>query len=385
MEDAIFFISIYFVRPLTVLIHELGHAVPALILTRQKVTVFVGTYGSTKGCIQLPLGLIIIYFHYIPFGWNKGVCIPESKNISVDKQIIYTLCGPIASLLVAAGVLLLRPTQDGYSYMGFFLILFLCSAVFDLFHNLIPNPKPITLDNGSQTYNDGKSLSRLFQIRNIRDAYPFYEAKNFKEAYVRLSKAIESGIDHPMVFTLALSSLAHIGPTKNDILFLHKIKARNQFQDTDELNLGVCYAMLEENEEAEKIFNQILLRDANNLFAHANIGYLRLTDKKYSAALEKFDLVTTLNPKFAYGFACRGMSKIYLGNYESGLQDVQSALTLDPHDPSSHSALGLHAMKIKEYSKALEHFEKAKNLNPNIHKIDQLIERARNGQDIDDL
>lgn len=388
-QDAIFFISLYFVRPLTVLIHELGHAIPALLLTRKKVLVYVGSYGSSKQCLRLPLGVMDIYLHYIPFSWNKGVCIPGEKVISVNKQIIYTLTGPLASVMVAVIALYFRQNTEGYSYPGFFLILFLCSAVFDLFHNLIPSQNPIVLDNGTETFNDGKSLAILFRFRKLendcKEAYPLYQSKKYKEAYALIKKAIDQGAEHPIFYKLAISCLAHGGPSAHNLDLLRKVQTSNQIDKEDLINIGVCYAMLEQNEDAAKIFNGLLSLDQKNLYAHANLGYLDLTDKNYESALEKFTFVTTLSPKFPYGYACRGMSKIYLGDLESGLQDIQVALSLNPDDPSSHSALGIYEIKKKEYAKALQHFEKARTLNPNIHKIDQLIARAREGRDIDDI
>lgn len=388
-QDAFFFISLYFVRPLTVLIHELGHAIPAFLLTRKKVLVYVGSYGSPKHCLRLPLGVMDIYLHYIPFSWNKGVCIPGAKEISVNKQIIYTLTGPMASLMVAVIALYFRQNTEGYSYLGFFLILFLCSAVFDLFHNLIPNQNPIILDDGKETFNDGKSLAILFRFRklekNCKEAYPLYQSKKYKEAYALIKKAIEQGAEHPLFYKLAISCLANGGPSANNLDFLRKTQTSNHIDKEDLINIGACYSMLEQNEDATKIFKDLLSSDPKNFYAHANLGYLDLSDKKYESALEKFTLVTTLNPKFPYGYACRGMSKIYLGDLESGLQDIRVALSLNPDDPSSHSALGVYEIKRREYSKALQHFEKARTLNPNIHKIEQLIARAREGRDIDDL
>ncbi len=44
--------------PITVLLHELGHAIPALILTRQKVSIYIGSYGDPDKSLHFRIGLL---------------------------------------------------------------------------------------------------------------------------------------------------------------------------------------------------------------------------------------------------------------------------------------------------------------------------------------
>ena len=49
--------GIIFMRSITTFFHEMGHAIPALLFTqKEKVNVFVGTYGDISNSLQLNFG-----------------------------------------------------------------------------------------------------------------------------------------------------------------------------------------------------------------------------------------------------------------------------------------------------------------------------------------
>ena len=89
-------------RPLTVLFHEFGHAILAILLTKQKVVIYIGSHGDPEKSIRIDLGMLIIFFRHNPFTWGPGLCVPTAKTISINKKIIYTLAGPLTSLLIGS-------------------------------------------------------------------------------------------------------------------------------------------------------------------------------------------------------------------------------------------------------------------------------------------
>jgi len=61
-------------RPLTVIFHELGHAIPAILLTKEKVTVYIGSYGDPKKSLRIKIGLLDSSTHMI------DELIPEARK-----------------------------------------------------------------------------------------------------------------------------------------------------------------------------------------------------------------------------------------------------------------------------------------------------------------
>ena len=44
-----------FIRPLTIILNELGHGIPSLLFTKGEVKIFIGSYGNTDKGISFKL------------------------------------------------------------------------------------------------------------------------------------------------------------------------------------------------------------------------------------------------------------------------------------------------------------------------------------------
>lgn len=97
----IFIVLIVFLRPLSTLIHELGHGVSALLLTEGKVTLFLGSYGNTEDSFKINIKRLEIYFKINPLHWKIGLCKMHRESISINRQLLVTVMGPIMSLALA--------------------------------------------------------------------------------------------------------------------------------------------------------------------------------------------------------------------------------------------------------------------------------------------
>jgi hypothetical protein len=101
---AILILLIFINRPIAILFHELAHGITALILSREKVGIYVGSYGDRSECYHLKFGLLEIWLKKQFSLWNKGLCVPEGKNFSTNEQIFYIFMGPFMTLLIAFGI-----------------------------------------------------------------------------------------------------------------------------------------------------------------------------------------------------------------------------------------------------------------------------------------
>ena len=82
---------------LCVLVHELGHAIPALLLSKEKVEAYIGSLGLIVPSGKLRMGRLSIFVSYNPFLWIKGMCKPYGAY-SINRQIFYVSTGPIATV-----------------------------------------------------------------------------------------------------------------------------------------------------------------------------------------------------------------------------------------------------------------------------------------------
>lgn len=101
MEIAYWFlyilILVYIIAPVNTLVHEIGHAIPALLFGKSPVTITLGN-GNRKWMFRL--GRLSFSFSAVG-GWI-GFCRAEKMPTIRWKRVIIRLMGPVFSLLMAA-------------------------------------------------------------------------------------------------------------------------------------------------------------------------------------------------------------------------------------------------------------------------------------------
>lgn len=368
-------------RPFTVLFHELGHALLAILLTKQKVTIYIGSYGDPKSSIKINLGLLTIFFRFNPFAWRLGLCVPSAKSVSIKRQIVYTLAGPIASLIIALIACYFTFANDLHGFLKLFLIVFLGSAFLDLLVNLIPNETPITLYDGSITYNDGYSLKQLFYYKRLpkeyKEAADLYNEQKFADAAVLFEK-LASDTKDENIYRLAISSYLQDKNYDKAKEILDTFALTGKMNSDDLSNIALSYSQLGFHDEALKLYDKSLQLNPDNKYSLNNKGYtLNLMDK-YEEAISLFNQSIELDKDFAYSFNNRGLAKIKLGQAKEGLQDINRSLEIDPDNSYAYMNMGIYHFDKGEFDEALQKFVKAKELDSSTYKIDKYISDTKN-------
>jgi hypothetical protein len=153
---------------ITVTLHELGHAIPALLITRDEVTIYLGSFGSPYNSFHVTMGRLDFYCKYNPLLWYKGCCVCSEDYLSINQRIWFVAGGPIASIFgTIVTWLLVSNLQD----VGFFRIIsgsvFVISLLITVY-NLIPNPIPRYTPSGYVIYSDTYQIIRLFRMKKGR-------------------------------------------------------------------------------------------------------------------------------------------------------------------------------------------------------------------------
>lgn len=369
------------IRPITVFIHELGHAIPAILLTGKKATIYIGSYGNPEKSLKINLGILVIFFQYNPFAWRQGLCVPSSQTISINKQIIYTLTGPLASLLAGSIACYFAFAFDLHGFLKLFLIVFLPSAILDLVANLIPDPVPVKLYDGTIVYNDGYSLKRLLYHKWFPDDYAkareLYNNQQYSGAAILLEKMLSKGITDEDIYRTAIH--CH---------FLNKNynKAKelaDKFMQTGKMNADdlpgialICCRSGFYNEGIE-FYDKILQQNSGNKDALNNKGYTLNLLNRFEEAIAVFNKAIELDANCGYSYSNRGLAKIKLGLREEGLQDIHHSFELDMNNSYCYMNLGIYHFDKGKFDEALQQFLKAKELDDTTHKIDELLNQTR--------
>ena len=369
-------------RPFTVLFHELGHAIPAILMTGKPVSIYIGSYGDPNKSLHFSVGLLDVWFKYNPFLWKLGLCVPSAKHISINKQIIYTLTGPLASVVVASAACYFTFAYDLHGAIKLVLVIFLGSSIFDLFINLIPRETPIALYDGSLAYNDGFQLKRLFYYKRIpkalEGAAELYNQERFSEAATCFKTMLTDGFENEHIYKLAISSFLQVKNYKEAKDISDQFIRYGKMDSDDFTNVGITYSRFEQHDRALELYERSLELNPDNKFALNNKGFTLNLLCRFEEAILLFDKAIEVDKSFAYSYNNRGLAKIKIGKKEEGLEDINHSFELDKNNAYAYLNLGIYHLDKREYSEALTLFRKAKDLDNDTHSIDDLMNKAIN-------
>ena len=187
------------VYPVLVLVHELGHAVPALLLTRAPVTVYLGSYGDHHHTWRVQLGALELYVKRNLF-WTKGLCVHTGQNLSRAGRMLIGLGGVVVSTLVAVLGFYGALVFDLHGAVKLLLFVLVLLAVISLVANLVPSTR-------GGFANDGMLLKLL--LTNKQEA-PLVKFSPETLALIAQSRtvAIDLGYDHISTLHLLLADCA---------------------------------------------------------------------------------------------------------------------------------------------------------------------------------
>ena len=365
------------VRGVVVILHELGHAIPAIILTKQKVSIYIGSYGNPKKSINFRIGLLDVWLSYEMLSWKNGLCVPSAKNISINRQIIYILTGPICSSIFAAIYLYVAILKDFSGSYLLFAVLFFSISILDLFVNLIPDKKPIELFDGKVTYNDGYTLIKLFRHKKFPNQYAeaidLFNKKEYKKSIHLFDYFLKVKLKDENIYRLNIFANMQIKNFERAKELFDNYEQGFKLTSDDYSNGGLIYSKLSMNYESLDLYNKSIELNSENVYSLNNKGFTLILLEKYSEAIPLFDKAIEIDALFAYSYNNRGLSKIKEGRVNEGLADIKKSIQLDKNNSYSYRNLGIYHFDIGETEKARELFLKSKELDEDTHMIDELI------------
>ena len=359
------FLSCFLIRPTTVALHELGHGIPALLITKQKVSLYIGSYGDSKKSLRVKLGLLHFYFTYNIFAWNKGLCVPSAKKISLNNQIIYILGGPIISLTTVIGALYLAFTYDINGMHKLLLIFLLISALIDFVYSLVPSSTPYKAANGNLLYNDGENLRRLFYLKKLptefSDATESYHAQKFEDAAILYEKLLADGFTKEVIYRSTIIAFLHAKNYRKAKEVSDEFAQRHTLNSDDFSAMALAYSQIGLHEQALEYYDRSLILNPKNIYALNNKGYTLNLMESYEEATSFFNEAIAIDDDFAYAYCNRGLSKIKMGQFDEGLKDIYYSLEVDKENSYAYRNLGIYYLEQEKFSEALNNFKKQKN------------------------
>jgi tetratricopeptide (TPR) repeat protein len=366
---------------LIIFIHELSHALPALLFTKQEVTIFIGFYGD-KNSPKFKLGRLTIHirpkFNYLK---NRGTCM-QSNDCSFFKQLIILVFAPIVVLALIILLASFIVVSDYNMYIKIVAGIFMVSAMINFLVNLFP--QKIRIKNYErQFYTEGYLLILLWENKRnyniLISACRYYDAHDHKKALVYLNKVAEKYFDES-IFSMKLNSfvqLGNYGLAKKLYKKYRKTDLYRKINSDDYGNIGYSDIQLKHYHEALLHLNRAIKLNPNKAKNLNNRGYVHNILGDFKSAKEDLNSAIFINENAANYYCNRAYSNLMMNYHGEAFSDVEKAVQVEPNNPYPRIALGIHFFYAENYPQALKNFERAKQLSEEESIADKYINEAK--------
>ena len=379
----LFFFSILACRPITVLVHELGHAIPALLFTQKPVTIYVGSYGDRSKSLFFNLGRLQSFVSYDIFQSQMGLCYHSSAK-TIQQTLLIILGGPLASLLFGLLLIVLVSNFIFPPMLNFVFYMLLVSAIFDFFVNMIPSKNPSYLFDGTPVYNDGNSFFKLLKEskypENYFKAIDFYSKEKNKRAIHNFHSVLEEGYTDKVVYNKLIAAYVNDQQYHRALNIYNTMLTQHQLNNEEYHNLAITYWKLKNYERAilacNKILNKNIALDSSNINPQTILlrGKSHLKLNQIEIAIEDFNQAISINSEFtSLGYSFRGLAKIKSHQLLDGKEDLDIAHALSPNNPHTIFHLGIYFYKKQDFNKAMDLFKKAQSIDETILDLEHYI------------
>lgn len=377
----IFFLVLFIARPITVLFHEFGHGIPALLLTGGKVTLYIGSYGDPEKSVHLKLGRLEIYFRYNPFTWNLGLCYHHAKDTSIVRRLIILFGGPVTSLVLGVASLYLAIVGNFVGWLVFFFVLLTGSFLLDFYYNIVPRKEPIQLHDGTTTYNDGQQIRLLLPFLGYKTEFfmglDLYNAKQYEDAAKVFRKLLDDGASKKRYYEMAIWSYVMLKDFDSAIRLHEQEETLRKLPADRYAVTGYYRTVMDGGTAGLADYNRALKMEPDNPTALNNRGYTYNLLEEYDKAIADFDQVLATDDRRAYPLSNRGLAKMKSGRATEGLEDIKKSIELDDQNGYAFRNLGIYYFDRRKYAEALPYFKMAFELEPTTHLLEDYLEKTK--------
>lgn len=363
-------------RSITTLLHELGHAIPSLLFTKEEVIICVGSYENLTKSKGIKIGRLTIFFTLNIFNWNSGLCLHQGVTTFFQNFLII-LGGPFASLLVGLGmVFLIKSGGIQESFLVVVGVFLLVSALWDFISNIIPHHQPLVTHNGNIVYNDGYQLKRLLSQRNLpkdqQSAIQAYRQKNY-ENVLQLLIPVANSLTYDRLQKIYVESLLHTHQLEAAEKSFYQFFGKKKLTSVDWGLIAQIKMEQQEHRNAIVAFDRAIYLDYKNPLWLNQKGLCHISLAEYEEAVVTFSKSLLYQPDFYDSLANRGYAFIQLKQYKEATQDLAFALRLNPSYAKTFFYLGILEKAEGRTAAALTYLQKAKDMGFQHHGLDYLI------------
>ncbi len=112
-------------------------------------------------------------------------------------------------------------------------------------------------------------------------------------------------------------------------------------------------------------FNKVIALNPKYTLAYAYRGHAKINLEDYTGAMEDFNKAIELNPKFDAAYVDLGRANFFSGDYKGAIANFSKAIQISPDYANAYGSRGEARLKLKDYTAAIEDFDAAIHYAPN--------------------
>ena len=202
-----------------------------------------------------------------------------------------------------------------------------------------------------------EALMSLGEI--LTDAGKQSEAIAYLESALKLADEQEK----PIVMQQIIDTLDDIGQHYKMIPYLKEMIRIHPDNSESMSSLAYCFNILNREEEGIIYFSKLADRDSFNTYAWFNLGTLYFGVSLFEKAIEAFDYVLAIEPRFTTAAIKKGSALTALERIDSAIEVYLEVLEYEKKDASIYTYLGHCFMQKKDHNKSVYYFNKAIELD----------------------
>jgi len=363
-------------RSLTTLVHELGHAIPSLLFTKEEVIICVGSYENLNKSTGFKLGRLTTFFTLNIFNWNSGLCLHKGVTTFLQNFLII-LGGPLASLLLGLSLIYAVKHWQGEESLVVVVVFLLVSAIWDFISNIIPHEKPLVTHNGNIVYNDGRQLQLLLAQQRLptdhQQAIELFRAGKYQAVVDVLKQAPLTNLKTKELQRIYVESLMQSDQVPEAEQQFYDFFGTTELKSPDFALIAAIKMRQNQYADALQAYDRAIYLDFTNplLLNEKGLCHTNLAD--YKDAIVAFSKSILHNPDYYQSMVNRAYALIKMERLDLAERDLNSALALNPDYSKTYFCLGLLKKEAGKREEALTYLLKAEAMGFEHHGLDYYI------------
>jgi len=355
--------GIVLLRSITTFLHEMGHAIPALLFSKEKVDLYVGSYGEADKSGGISIGRLTLHLKFNPFLFNMGM-VSHGEIKDTWKHILVVLGGPFCSILLILPLFYLAMTHQLNEFLIIALGILSISSFIDLAVNLFPSSWKTS---NSQLLSDGMILqillTRVFSSKEVQRMDILYQEERYEELIQEANELLEEK-PNELIHRMLIDAYEKTHDQHELLIAYDEFTKYHKLDYSDYFRLGKIYMSLSNEDEAIRYFNICYELNFNDGELLEYIGEIRLHDGDYKTALQRLTGAIEFENDSPRVRCLRGQCYTKLKMYERAIGDFQKAINGNPEDAESFYNLGVLYERTGHYEASLLALSKALELEP---------------------